>query len=345
MANIHVNFSNGDDSTGDGSIGNPYKTINKFFAVGNGGDTLYLADNVAHVMSSTISLATFGTTTPLSAANPIKIMPYHVTGGTLKTKTASSRTTGITGATIDGDGIVTNFGSNIDFIHLYGLKFIGFTERAIFFDDNTSIISCEATDPSGSTLTLAGVQVDLYGHIEDCYIHSTGTANASIFAGNQTFISKNFIDFDGTNSGVAVVRAGSTTVISGNLIYCHNGLAYDLLSCSNGTRILNNTFVGDGTSGQLGLKTSSNTISVINNIFANVTTGFNPTTSADIMHAVGANGFYNVTTKYGANLNSIGNDIRSLDITETADPFNNVGTLDFSLKSTSTFVNEGFGVR
>lgn len=68
MADIYVNLTSGSDSTGDGSSGNPYKTIGKAETEATLGDTCILADGT-HTLTANASNTITNLTTIKSASN------------------------------------------------------------------------------------------------------------------------------------------------------------------------------------------------------------------------------------------------------------------------------------
>lgn len=57
MADIYIDYSTGDDTTGDGSVGSPYKTIATAYTNSANGDTFYLSDSAGHPITTSIDFS------------------------------------------------------------------------------------------------------------------------------------------------------------------------------------------------------------------------------------------------------------------------------------------------
>ena len=51
---IYFDLTNGDDTTGDGTSGNPYETLSKAYSVANNGDVLVLKDGI-HILTAWVT--------------------------------------------------------------------------------------------------------------------------------------------------------------------------------------------------------------------------------------------------------------------------------------------------
>jgi hypothetical protein len=58
VADIYVDYSTGDDGTGDGSSGNPYKTIATAYTNATTGDNVYLSDTAGHPVTTSLDFST-----------------------------------------------------------------------------------------------------------------------------------------------------------------------------------------------------------------------------------------------------------------------------------------------
>jgi hypothetical protein len=57
VADIYIDYSTGDDSTGDGSISTPYQTIATAYTNGANGDTFHLSDSAGHPVTTSIDFS------------------------------------------------------------------------------------------------------------------------------------------------------------------------------------------------------------------------------------------------------------------------------------------------
>ena len=76
MATIHTNYLTGNDTTGNGTIVTPYKTINKAMTVGANNDEIRVAGSTFTALSGTITATSNGSTTWNTSVNQTGILNY-----------------------------------------------------------------------------------------------------------------------------------------------------------------------------------------------------------------------------------------------------------------------------
>ena len=154
MADYYADNTNGDDTTGDGSSGNPWATIQKAVDNATGGDTIHLANTSAFVLSSSVNWTLFGAT---SADAPLLITSWD-NGGSITIdfpaiggEAATSRVA----AEIDGNDAVSSILSSSGaplYVYLNGLQMHSTTGALVGRLNGWTLNECEFWDSSGAAM-------------------------------------------------------------------------------------------------------------------------------------------------------------------------------------------------
>jgi hypothetical protein len=340
MANIYIDNTNGDDTTGDGSSGNPYQTLSKAFSVLTSNDAIYVANTSAQSFNSlAFPAVTF------TADKPLLITGWD-NGGTLEINSplGNNRPCGV--FSNNGATNAQCFTNSLNFTVLRHIKFENYeTNCWTSVKTSNSLFECE---------------------FDNCY--SLGSfGNQSFFIGNTINASTTNVTF-ATFSGCNIIgnyfynirdlsmSTSSNSVVSYNIFDRCRILALNLGS-GDGRLVFGNTFIGrnlGSASSDIGID-YTNANNEYNNITGNhfqdytgsggkaIRARFAPTAGSTCTFlTLGRNSFYNVDNRYDASLvTATLIDLTSEDITETSDPLPNKGTLDFKMISGSLSFNNG----
>lgn len=248
--NYYVDPQNGNDTTGDGSIGTPWQTVQHALDTitrdGSDGDQINIRDTADDVLSAALSFTTYGT--PSDGA-PVIFRGY----------TSAANDGGVGGLSGGGSvAIVTSTG--LDSIHFIDMHLHNTGSNTIVQIDNGCLFArCEFDNSTGD-----GIDGDLGNVVIDCYFHNIGGDGVDI-QGNGVF----FCTFENeTNDFVrAILISGSSScIVLGNIVKvdgASDGIEYD-----DQTMIVNNTVWSDGGTGAGidGPGTASPRCVIINNI-------------------------------------------------------------------------------
>lgn len=248
MADIYCDNTNGNDSTGDGSSGTPYKTLQKCVDNAAGGDVIWIGDTSAQVLSTATSWAS-GWAAGTGETAYLTIRGWDYSGGA-----------GVAGiGEIDGNAAAANVFSTtstpnyVVLLNLYMHDTTGYV-----LDGNGQrwhIIDCEvALGGGGGIDSMSNLKV-INCHVHDNTGHGVRLSSSGLLQG--CFVTD--------NSGDNVACGGTFVVVTGNLI--KNPGTANIFSTQDDTTIINNTIVGDGTSNNIGI--SIQTSGTGNGIFTN----------------------------------------------------------------------------
>lgn len=333
---IYVDPVNGDDGTGDGSAGNPYQSIETGLGDATSGGRLRIADTGPTTLSAQIGWngATGSTTTPI-------IMEPWVVDGTLTYDHPLFGT--LPCFKIDGNSAVsllfstTSRPTSVQFIQAH---LTGSTGSQLSHGSQWLLKRCRIDAPSSNTPNWLATtfQTEL---VSNYFVGGDGN-NYNLICDIQDRFLLNYVNSQCTFSQYAFRNLAGH--IAHNTFWTRNHAKAIIHNQANRVSAINNTFVGDGTSGQIGLNnvSGSDRNHFFNNIFAGLPTGIVLANSA-VHEVLGYNGFYNNT----ANISNTGSpeivdDLTANDVIESSDPFVDASGGDFMLKSTSTFVGAGY---
>ncbi|MBK8113206.1 MAG: hypothetical protein IPK44_01515 [Candidatus Accumulibacter sp.] len=302
----YVDYGAGNDTTGNGTSGTPWKTVQKALDTvtrdTTNGDQININSSTAQVLSAALSLTTYGAP---GATAPLILRGY----------TASSGDGGV--GEIDCNGVTMFASSTLRYIVLVGLKIHNFgNNNGVYLSSylETYAINCEiykgASSPTSKTLVYLA-------YVIGCHVHDAGTTGVGI-SGFGGLVYGNFVNNCVTatnhsgfvlNNVLANCTTGTTgaSVAAGNSVYASSGSTGTGVALPARAIGFNNIIEGFSGSGGKGLST------------------------VDAL-MIGYNAFYNNATaeSLGDTWIDLGNDG-----TPAASPFTNAGSLDFSLVSSA----------
>ena len=307
MADIHCDYGVGDDTTGDGSAGNPYKTLQKAVDVcAASGDFIWVGDSADQVLSASIDWTTgyAGVLTTIRGWD----------------QSAGAGVAGV--GTIDGNSAVTTLFSITSMpanVTLFQMILKGGTSTQASMPSTGHLVQCEVDGSAGSShgITYATGA----GSVVDCYVHGCGgtgirmTASSGYSVGNHLSGNGNpAIDLQGDYSvceDCLVQSAGAIGIrMQGVRPLCKGNTVYDTASGTHGFDVQ----VSGGV--------------FLNNIIVGFTNGIRRGGVNNKPQVQGYNHFFGNTTNYQGSVTpftDIGND-------ETTDPgFTAAGSGDYSV--------------
>lgn len=325
ITHSYVDYGAGNDTTGDGTIGTPWKTLQKAFNTltrnTTDGNQVNLKAGTAHVNAAALDLTTFVAGGALSATAPLILRGY----------TSAANDGGI--GEIDCGG-ATMFASAYDYLVLADLECHTFGDaNGVAIGGSCVLWNCEihkgASSPSGRNLINCTNDV----RVLNCYIHSAGAGAArGINAGSSLFAAGNYIAIGSSVSGASyslVCGAGST--ITHNIIAAAHAGTTGMYA---GYGVVTNNVLRNaaaGTADAIYLDSSRLTIVLTNNIIAGWSgAGGEGVVAANNIGPFGYNAFYNNTANYRI-VDQTYLSLTANDVALAADPFTDAANGDFSL--------------
>lgn len=323
-ADWYCDYTNGNDTTGDGSSGTPYKTIQKCVDVATGGDTINIANTSAQVLSAAISWTSGWT------ADNTKYTIFQAwdNGGSITIQRPDEASARIA-ATIDGNNSTTflfNSSSRPEKIVLKNLVLKGHdvasNEYMIWAGSGWSFEGCEFDMESRAgryVFTSGAARLSYIGNYFHGAINPTGSG--LIILWDDVFIG-NWYEAQTNNSArIHLDFNGVVTECYGNLIKITG--AGKAVSYNNYAKITGNTFIGSGAANQIAIDDdTSNAAYVLNNMFYDFDgASSKPLDISSNLLAVGYNAYYDCNSNTIPAANTIQNDLTANDITGSGDPF------------------------
>ena len=240
----YCDFVNGDNTTGDGSSGNPWKTL--YYALdsagGNvvGGETVYVADSGAEVLTTPILIDNAPT-----AAAPIVIRGDWTQDAVI---TIPHPDGDLVAAKLDGNNAVASIfaGTKRSYVVYYRMIFANSTSFLIESSTSNIFIQCEFTDAGGSQMVDTGAGCTYI----DCWFHDPKVATTEpmrMGSPGCRAIHCTFQD-DGATSQALLNHSGNYSSIIDCLFINPNQTAIRLNAY--GTLVMGNTmFAKTGTTG------------------------------------------------------------------------------------------------
>lgn len=339
MATFHCDATNGNDTTGDGSSGTPYATIQKCVDNMTGGDTCKVANTSAQVLSAQISWSSGWT------ADNTKVTVFESwdNGGSItiqRPDEASART----GATIDCNNAVSQAfatTSQPQNVCYRNLKIINSTSYGLKIDQfYHTVFGCEF-DGTANTNDVE-VRNNIASVVYNYFHGATSTGFVDIQRSSFLY---NYIDGStatGTSRALVEGTSGYDTIVGNTFILnTDNKEALSVLGSSN--HIVENTFVGSGGTGEIGITTTGTYDTIMNNVFYH----FDGTSALPIefgasvvVFNLGYNGLFDCNS-YTPPTKTI-NDLTGNDVTGSGDPFVDSASDDYSVAG-STLANAALG--
>src|SRR5260221_4071256 len=253
MATTRYISPTGNDTTGDGTQGNPYLTMTKADSVSSNGDTVIALSGTYTLPAGGWKMLTAGVTFKSDAKYGAKIVPP----GSPTVNTPfwfSAANTVIDGFEIDGTGVlsgttgcfgayVTGNSSSIKNCHIHHINTdahgssSGIGTDGFYSGQSIKIDSCWIHDIGpGSENTIHGAYVqNTGGTCTNCLIYKcSGCGIITFHDGSQCNISNNIV-FNNDSGGISI-SGGSNYHLVGDCTNCSvfNNVIYDCTTASNG---------------------------------------------------------------------------------------------------------------
>ncbi len=229
MADIYTDITNGDDSTGDGSVGTPYETIQKALDEANGGDTVWIGDSATNTLASQLNWTLFGTVQDTGVDARLCVRGWSYSGG--------AGADGI--AVIDGNSLAGILAATKNYVTWYHLDVSGTdgaSHSCLELGTTNVCMECRVSDVTGaSSLAIKGTAS--YCQVINCRCENVVRGIAMTVGGSIIGCTITGNSDYAMNITAAGVCYGNTVVSGGG-----NG-AYPT---QDGVIISHNRFIGDG---------------------------------------------------------------------------------------------------
>lgn len=297
-AHYYVDYSGGNDTTGNGSAGTPWKTIQKALDTvteGADGTQVNLKDNAAHVTAAALDRTTYvATNGAVSLAQPIIFRGYTTTaddGGR---------------ATITVGGNYRLFAAtNYDFQWLVDLTIDGHTGAlvdTVYLGNSAVVLRCRVTGAGQYKLRVGNNCV-----IANCHISGSefsATTSYCIYVNSASIVYANWINFAGHDRGI---YAGTTVSVIGNvLVNAAAGEGGRAITFGASTMVIGNTVYSNAGTGE-GIANDTNAENAI--VANNVVVGFSGAGGDGILNGNGLGNVLLHNALYGNTTNLTAGDI------------------------------------
>ena len=324
ITHSYVDYGAGSDATGDGTIGTPWKTLQKAFDTlvrnANDGNQVNLKAGTAHVNAAALDLTTFIAGGALAAVGPLIVRGY----------TAAANDGGM--AEIDCGGATMFAAATYDFVYLIDLEMHTFgNANGVVLDTHCMLFRCEvhrgASIPSNKFLVYIGTGTMVLG----CYIHDAGelpsSPGAAIYGfSNPAMIVGNYIA--NCNGGIF---GGYGWGIHNNVIYLNSTLGYGIQATYQAIVTGNTIYnAAAGTNYGINIPNSGGQLPVLNNIICGFSGAGGEGINTANLPLAGYNAFWNNTANYTVSDQRFV-DLTANDVALGADPFTDAASGDFSL--------------
>lgn len=291
-AHYYVDYSGGNDTTGNGTSGAPWKTIQKALDAateGADGTQINLRANAAHVTAAALDRTTYvATNGALSISQPIIFRGYTSTAddGGQATITVGGNYRLFAATNYDFQWLVDlnidgHTGALVDTVYLGSsavvsrCKITGAGQYKLRVTNNCVVVNCYISGSEFSATTSYCIYANSASIVYGNWINMAGH-NVGIFAGTTVSVIGNVIVNQTAGESARAVAAGTSALVLGNTIYSNagtgEGIAFDS-PVENGMAI-NNLVVGfSGTGGDGIINGSGLGNLVFHNALYNNTTG------------------------------------------------------------------------
>jgi len=247
------------------------------------GDRFNIKSGTAELLSTSLSLATYGTPTRDA---PLIFQGFASTEGDGDFQAG----TGIAEIDMQGNNstiIAAGAGINFMHVHLHGTGNV-----AVFTADfNQHIIECEISEGTGGGITGGNLGPSVIG----CHIHDTG----GIGVNNCSLVLYNYFKNDGTTDfTTAIDSAAAVGSIVGNIISVDGSSNGIVVDHRNGGICSQNSIFSSGTSGTGITYTSPRDSALINNLVEGFNIGILYTPSTNQQPIYANNKVFNATTDF-----------------------------------------------
>jgi hypothetical protein len=348
MATWYCDYTNGDDTTGSGTSGAPWKTLQKTVNSATGGDTINIANTSAQVLAAAITWNTGFT------ADNTKYTIFQAwdNGGSLtiqRPDEATARDAGV----IDGNNATTFLFSITS--QPEKIKFLNIRFQNHSLAGNTYMIN------SGILWSYNGCDFDLQSRAGQ-YIYMDGANRRNFFINNYfhgavnppanaihahyDYFESNWIEATLNNSTRVLVSFLAVISNFKSNIVKLTGSGRAVASGDNAV-IIENTFISDGAASQDMIYITSGFINgIYNNLFYNVDGASSKplNITATPMGALGYNAFYDCNANTIPSATVISQNLTANDVSTTGDPFVDSANDDYTLDPTTGAAAIGAGL-
>jgi len=248
----YVDPAGGNDTTGDGTIGTPWATVQKALDTitqGTDGDQINLKNGSADVITASLDFSTYGTPT---IAAPLVIKGY----------TSVANDAGKGEISAGGSNILIVNNSSFDFLTLIDLK-IGNTGTSsiLLLDNACDVHFCEIHTSSNKNVMTFGNNCTFYAN----YVHTTtytGTLGGVLNHETALICVKNYFDI-GTMKASGILKGGSgkgDCNIDRNIFKANNVDGSAILAQGQRYTITNNSFFNESAGTEYGINYQQNQV-------------------------------------------------------------------------------------
>ena len=278
MADWYCDYTNGNDTTGSGTSGSPYQTLQKCVDSATRGDTIYVANTSAQVFSSALS---FGTGYTAIGTGETLITGWD-NGGSLSLTVPGTAGT-IPAGKIDATGLASGWITSLQpyvtvsnliidsgsssiaqssgYWNFYRCHFLGTGKASGYFATQCRSFHCCLFEGFG--ITQSNIIVGCCFKDVNAYaIFDSGTrVIGNLFIGSSSY----------TGSSPLVDPSGSDGLIFGNTFISKSARTGPLLLLYRNHYVINNTFQGCNGVGGVGIDANSNYSALAGNVFHDCT--------------------------------------------------------------------------
>lgn len=269
MADKYTDITNGNDSTGDGSAGTPYQTIQKAIDNANGGDVIWVGDSGTNTLSSQLNWTSFGGVQDTSLDNRLVVRGWDYSGGA-----------GADGlAVISGGGTLGSpLAASKGYVTWYHLHFDDYTTLGLVLGGDNIVYECKFTNiDAGYAISNSTTN---YSKVYNCFLE---TVAGGIYAGASTPFIVGCTIKDHSGNGI---YASPDAYIANNILISAGGTG--IYNAFDRTLIFQNTIIGDGSTASIyGIHVTAT--SEAGSILGNLIKGWSGTSNAGIYNADSAN--------------------------------------------------------
>lgn len=314
-----VDYGAGNDTTGDGTVGAPWKTIQKALDTitrnATDGDQINIKAGTAQVLAASLTLATYGTPT---AAGPLILRGY----------TSAINDGGM--GEIDCGGFTMWASTAYDYIYHTDLDIHTFGDNTgVYLSNNLLFLRCRVHKGASSPSGKYAIRSD-FGSLSvlGCYLYDMGTNGSGIYCAQAALFAKgNLIVTSGSGRGIYAAN-GIGDEIAGNVIARDNatGEAINLTGWGN----VHHNICYNSAAGTSSAIAVSGAATCMNNIVVGQSGTGGKAISGNNIIVLGYNAFYNCSTPVSFT-DQIFNDLTANDVTLAANPFTDAANGDFGL--------------
>lgn len=322
MADIHTDITNGNDSTGDGSAGTPYQTIQQAIDNANGGDTIWIGDSATNTLGSQLNWTSFGGVQDTSTDNRLVVRGWDYSGGA-----------GADGlAVISGGGTIASpQAAWKNYITWYHLHFDDYTSNGLILGNGNDVYECKVSNIDAGYAINHGATN--YSRVINCLVDTVAGGIRPSASGGQIYgcVIKD-------HSAYGIFACPASPVIN-NITISNGGHG---IYVSDHVVVFQNTIIGDGSTSSIAgvyIPGTSENCSVFGNLIkgwsGSSNSGIENVASGNALGVIGFNHFDDNT----ANMTNVSGDM-CVDLTSSDSSgsvtFTSPGTDDYSIDVSNT---------